>query len=97
MQLQIECDGLKHSPQTCCICNDQFEPNQAKIILCDEQAVEYGEICPHCLHQGFDWIKQQFEGSYLLKKANRSRYYSKNQDYPKTPDYSKNVGIPVGV
>ncbi|NDJ18167.1 hypothetical protein [Myxacorys almedinensis] len=82
MQLQIECNTSKHGSQVCCVCSHRFALGQAKVILCDDQGAAYGEVCSACLHNGFDWIKQEFEYSNLLHKTAYNQYRSRKRDVP---------------
>lgn len=84
MQLQIECNSLKQGSQACCVCSQLFELGQAKIILCDEQGTARGEVCPSCVHKGFDWIKQEFECSTSLRKIAYNRYRPTKLEVPVT-------------
>jgi hypothetical protein len=61
MQLQIECNQVPFQQQPCLICNRLFEMTEAKIIVCNNQGNDYGEVCPQCLSRGFDWLSAQFE------------------------------------
>ena len=33
----------------------------AKILVCNDQGKQYGEVCPNCLGKGFDWLSDRFE------------------------------------
>jgi hypothetical protein len=61
MQLQIECNHLPSKQQSCCLCKRPFESREARVIICNEQGITYGDACPHCISQGFAWMKTQFE------------------------------------
>jgi hypothetical protein len=60
IQLQIECNSLKNS-QTCLICKNQFEMNEARLIVCNDRGDRYGDICPNCITRGGKWIGSQLE------------------------------------
>jgi hypothetical protein len=61
MQLQVECQGSQGSWQTCWICNRAFKIREARVIVCSDEGINYGEVCPQCVHQGFDWLSERFE------------------------------------
>lgn len=58
MQLQIECNSLKND-QICLICNNQFQMSEARLIVCNYQGDRYGDVCPHCILKGGNWIAKQ--------------------------------------
>lgn len=60
MQLQVEC-GFPGLAQPCSLCEQSFEMNEGRVILCDEQGDRYGEVCPQCIGQGIHWLNHQFE------------------------------------
>ena len=61
MQLQIECNHIPFQKHPCLICNQLFEMGEAKILVCNDQGKYYGEVCPKCLENGFDWLSDRFE------------------------------------
>ena len=61
MQLQIEFNSLSLERQQCCICKQQFEMKEARVIVCSEKNEGYGEVCSHCIGKGFTWIENQFQ------------------------------------
>ncbi len=61
MQLQIECNEILHQQQFCWICNQSFETQEARIIVCNNQGNRYGDVCPECLEKGFNWLSYKFE------------------------------------
>jgi hypothetical protein len=61
MQFQIECNHAPFQTQQCLICNRLFEMTEAKVIACSDQGKSYGEVCPNCLQEGFDWISDRFD------------------------------------
>lgn len=61
MQLQIECNPVPFQKQLCLTCEQLFEMAEAKVIACNDQGKSYGEVCPHCLKQGFDWLSDRFD------------------------------------
>lgn len=67
MQLQIECSGARMQ-QPCWICDRPFERQEAQVILCNDQGVSQGEVCPHCLSKGFQWLNYRFEQLSKPKK-----------------------------
>lgn len=68
MQLQIECNSIPLQQNKCWICNQIFKPTEAKIIVCNDQGNDYGEVCPQCLEKGFDWLSDRFEQLNQPKK-----------------------------
>lgn len=62
MQLQIECNEILHQQKFCWMCDQLFEPKEAKIIVCNNQGNCYGEVCPECLEKGFNRPKYVLEG-----------------------------------
>jgi predicted amidophosphoribosyltransferase len=60
MQLQIECNDAPFQKQLCLTCDRQFETTEAKVIVCNDLGKAYGEVCPHCLEKGFNWISDRF-------------------------------------
>ncbi len=61
MQLQIECNREPFKQKSCLICNQLFEMTEARIIVCNDQGNDYGEVCPKCLRKGFSWLSDRFE------------------------------------
>lgn len=61
MQLQVECQGLQGTWQTCWICNHAFKIKEARVIVCSDEGINYGEVCPQCVHHGFDWLSERFD------------------------------------
>jgi predicted amidophosphoribosyltransferase len=61
MQFQIECNRLLKNYQTCLTCQEPFEMREARVIVCNEQGDSYGDICPHCIAMGFNWIGNQLQ------------------------------------
>lgn len=60
MQLQIECNDAPRQKQLCLICDQQFQRREAKVIICNDQGKNYGEVCSLCLKEGFGWISDRF-------------------------------------
>jgi hypothetical protein len=60
MQLQVECNGSVKSARSCWTCDRSFQIQPAKVIICNDQGMSYGEVCPQCINQGFDWIHNRF-------------------------------------
>jgi predicted amidophosphoribosyltransferase len=63
MQLQIECNSLKHI-QTCLVCQNQFQMSEARLIVCNDRGEPYGDVCPHCITRGGQWIGSQLNLSF---------------------------------
>ena len=61
MQFQIECNLMPSQQQFCSICNHWFEMTEARVIIRNDQGSYYGEVCPECLKQGFNWLSDRFE------------------------------------
>lgn len=61
MQFQIECNNAPFQQQLCLICDSVFEMTEAKVIACNDQGKSYGEVCPHCWKEGFDWLSDRFD------------------------------------
>jgi uncharacterized protein CbrC (UPF0167 family) len=61
MQFQIECNSFFRDFQTCLICNQQFEMKEARVIVCNEEGDSYGDICPHCIVMGSNWIGSKLQ------------------------------------
>jgi hypothetical protein len=61
MQLQIECNNIPFQQKSCWICNQPFETREAKVVICNDQGNDYGEVCPECLEMGFYWLSNRFE------------------------------------
>lgn len=61
MQLQIECNYTPLQKRRCLICDEQFVTTEAKVIACNDQGKSYGEVCPACLKEGFDWLSDRFD------------------------------------
>jgi predicted amidophosphoribosyltransferase len=68
MQLQIECNRSLRKQKLCLICSQSFEMTEAKIIVCNDQGNNYGEVCPECLKKGFVWLSDRFEQLNQPKK-----------------------------
>lgn len=60
MQFQIECNTLRHS-QMCLLCIKEFQMQEARLIICNDQGDSYGEICPQCAAMGAYWIGTQLK------------------------------------
>ncbi|NJR49023.1 MAG: hypothetical protein HC780_05050 [Leptolyngbyaceae cyanobacterium CSU_1_3] len=60
IQFQIECRNSSLNQGACCICEHSFEAKEAKVIVCDDQGENCGEVCPTCISQGYGWIQEQF-------------------------------------
>lgn len=69
MQVQIECNSFPLQQQSCLICNQLFEMTEAKIIICDDQGNDHGEVCFTCLEKRFYWLNYQFEQLKQSKSA----------------------------
>lgn len=76
MQLQVECAGTS-AEQSCYICNSTFVAPQARVMLCCDQGSIYGEVCPHCIGKGFQWLSSQFEQINKPRKSVRSSWKQK--------------------
>ena len=70
MQLQIECNNTSLSDQPCLLCNQEFELQEARVIVCNEGGANCGDLCPECISKGPDWIWQRLiQTSNLPLKA----------------------------
>lgn len=58
MQLQIECNNTSLANQACVLCNQEFELQEVRIVVCQEGENACGDLCPQCISQGPDWIWQ---------------------------------------
>lgn len=61
MQLQVECNEVVQSTRSCWTCDRSFEMPEARVMVCSDQGVCYGEACPDCIGKGFNWMSQRFE------------------------------------
>jgi len=43
--------------------------SEAKVIVCNDQGKAYGEVCPHCLKQGFGWLSNRFDQLNQVSKV----------------------------
>jgi hypothetical protein len=68
MQLQIECNNVPSQQQSCSICSQAFEMAEARIIVCNDQGKDCGEVCSICLSRGFDWLSDRFDQLNQAKK-----------------------------
>lgn len=87
MQFQIECNSTPFQTQLCLICDQQFEMTEAKVILCNDQGKSYGEVCPHCLKEGFTWISDRFTQLNQVKQPKKLT----------VARHTRNRKMPVGV
>ncbi|MEA5619083.1 hypothetical protein VB711_14735 [Cronbergia sp. UHCC 0137] len=55
MRFQIECNRLLNS-QTCLTCHKQFDLQEARLIICDDEGQCCGDVCPECIAKGAKWI-----------------------------------------
>jgi hypothetical protein len=62
MKFQIECNTRK-SRQVCLICQQNFQMNEARLIVCSDEGGGYGDICPQCIARGGNWIQVQLQES----------------------------------
>jgi hypothetical protein len=60
MQLQVECNGTGKQ-LNCWTCDRSFEVQSARVLICNNHGTNCGEVCPHCLDRGFDWLNHRFE------------------------------------
>jgi hypothetical protein len=81
MQLQLEYNSSPFQNQQCLICKEQFKTTEAKILVCNNQGYAFGEACPNCLKEGFNWISDRFEQLDRSKKRNVLRHSQR----PKVP------------
>lgn len=58
MQLQIECNNASLTDQSCLLCDQEFELQEARIIVCNEGGNTCGDLCPQCVAKGPEWIWQ---------------------------------------
>lgn len=56
MQLQIECNHTLSTDQSCLLCSQEFELQDARVIVCNEGGTNCGDLCPECISKGPDWI-----------------------------------------
>ncbi|MBD1863893.1 MULTISPECIES: hypothetical protein [Trichocoleus] len=56
MQLQIECNNTSLTDQACLLCNQEFELQEARVIVCNEGGKNCGDLCPGCISKGPEWI-----------------------------------------
>jgi hypothetical protein len=76
IQLQIEYRNSSLNQGACCICEDSFEAKEAKVIVCDDQGDNCGEVCPTCISQGYGWIQDQFNHlNAPLQSVRKSRTF----------------------
>lgn len=61
MQLQVECNDRVGKHQVCWTCDRVFKMQAAKVILCDDQGENCGDVCPTCISRGYGWLSSQFE------------------------------------
>jgi len=47
--------------------------SEAKVIVCNDQGKYYGEVCPHCLKQGFAWLSSRFDQLNKIKEIDVAR------------------------
>lgn len=73
MQIQIECNNSPYQKQSCCICNHLYEMTEAKVIVCNDQGKYYGEVCPECLKNGFNWLSDRFDQITQVRKTIKIR------------------------
>ena len=73
MQLRIEINTEKLPNQNCVLCHTIFDSSVARVILCNDKNLEYGDICPCCIHQGPNWMQRQLRKiQYLNTERSRS-------------------------
>ncbi|MFN6561271.1 MAG: hypothetical protein RMY28_015965 [Nostoc sp. ChiSLP01] len=60
MKFQIECNADTIS-QICLICQQNFQTNAARLIVCNDQGEGYGDLCSQCIAQGGNWIQYQLQ------------------------------------
>ncbi len=60
MKFQIECNTSKIS-KICLICQQKFQTNEARLIICNDQGEGYGDLCYQCIAKGGNWIQYQLQ------------------------------------
>ncbi|MDZ8079042.1 MAG: hypothetical protein RMX35_08065 [Nostoc sp. DcaGUA01] len=60
MKYQIECNTGKIN-QICLICQQSFQTNEARLIICNDQGESYGDLCYQCIANGGDWVQFQLQ------------------------------------
>lgn len=45
----------------------------ARVIVCNNRGKTYGEVCPHCLKEGFNWLSDRFERINKVKEIDVAR------------------------
>jgi hypothetical protein len=77
MQLQVECNRLSsQQSRSCQICDQSIEMREARVILCDDQGTNCGEVCSQCIGMGFDWLNYRFQ---QLNRSHRGIQNGLNQ------------------
>lgn len=51
MKFQIECNLGKNS-KICLICQQNFQGDKARLIVCNDHGKGYGDICHKCIAKG---------------------------------------------
>jgi hypothetical protein len=69
MQLQVECNDRVGKHQVCWTCDRIFKMQAARVIICDDQGKNCGEVCPTCISKGYGWLNSQFERLTKPKKS----------------------------
>ncbi|MDZ8107558.1 MAG: hypothetical protein RM338_18325 [Nostoc sp. DedQUE12a] len=70
MKLQIECNLVQIS-KICLICQEHFQTHEARLIVCNDQGEDYGDLCYQCIAKGGNWVQyqlQQFSQKLLALK-----------------------------
>ncbi|MHB1034686.1 MAG: hypothetical protein ACYC35_13405 [Pirellulales bacterium] len=60
MRVHIRPNQRIHEEE-CWICGNRFTTPVAVAYACDENECEYGSVCPECLEEGAEAIRERFE------------------------------------
>ena len=60
MQLKVECVAVSSIQPRCVLCHQIFESREARVIVCNYENTECGDVCPDCIRMGFHWMQHQF-------------------------------------
>ncbi|MGJ5633688.1 hypothetical protein [Nostoc sp. CALU 1950] len=60
MKFQIECNTGDIS-KMCLICQENFQTDEARLIVCNDQGEGYGDICHQCIAKGGNWVQFQLQ------------------------------------
>lgn len=61
MQFQIECGPVLAKSEPCLLCKNSLPSGEARLIVCGDRGNSYGDICPHCIKKGSNWIRTQVQ------------------------------------